>query len=327
MHLILDRARAGQLREAGHADVVVFVDNLAVGPAVADLDRLRAARDGFWSARGEGCAAGDMRAVLAGSPETLIVWATHRWRERLALWCLLHTAAESGHGGDVRLVEPLEVGDPMRPVGFGSAGEIAAHLGRAQRVTAEMLAEASRLWRAYCSPTPEAVARLSFDRLRCFRRARLAFRSYTMSLPRLRVPDAAQAWKLSPRDEVLLRGYERDRWTTPLAWIRAQGMEGPAGAILGEFGDVQALERWSSFTASARPLLEARDVSIGKSSWTKTEYRLTEDGSRALRGLLDDPRDVPRLEVGGYVAYRDPLWSASWIGDDWAIAPGPSSAT
>jgi hypothetical protein len=327
VQIALNRIFAGQLRQAGYLDVKVCVDNLAIGPVAQDHEALADLRAVFWAGLDEAQLSADdvadIKSIFEHSPPCISVWATHRWRDRLALWCILAYALRVGYSSELYIVEPSGGGEPVDSFVKVSPDELASCVRRARRNTSELMDQASALWGAYCASTPEELSRLAFDRLKAFPEARAAFRWYAEALPRKvhrRSPRAgARSLRLSYRDATLLEGYNVDRWITPLDWLRGQDMSGFAGSLVRELGDVYALERWSAFSRGECPLLEACRVPGGTTAWNSIAFRMSEFGRHVFTKGFGDSEVLPSLQVGGYVAYREPVWVAFEIGEDWAI--------
>lgn len=315
-HLALGRVTAGSLRVAGLRRVSAYPENLAIGPVAADPADLARLRELMWTAHGEILSRGDVSdpvGYLARAQPPVFVWVTPRWRDRLALWSLLHAARNEGVASLIRIVSLATATSASRI----TRSDAVQMLARAEKVTSELARMASRLWRAYCAATPRALLKHPFERTAATLVTRADLRWYVEALPRARGHGSDRMkWGLSYRDTMLLTGFGTRDWTTPRQWLGAADFSSPKAVFFREVGNDYVLERWRALATGDAPLLELHE-SAGASAWAGMEARLTTHGRVALNGALNSLDDVPALQIGGYVAYRPPYWVATRIGPRW----------
>jgi hypothetical protein len=308
---------AGTLRGAGYSRARGLYDSLAIGPITRSLPRLDTLRREHAAGRlgwtghyrmGElGRAVNDLRAGA-------VLWTTDSWRNRLSLWCLLHALGDDAVG--IPLVYPARDGVSNEYFDL-SRREIARCLAAAHPIDARMIAEASMLWRVFAAREPRGLVQLRWSSLRAFSDARALFGAYARMLPRERLSRRGPRWRLSWLDDVLIRRFSRDRWATPLRWMKAEPL---AMELISERGDMDLLERMLELTEGSHALLESRVVPDKVGDWVRVELRLSERGDRALKVGIEELRSIPARAIGGHFAYRSPCWVAVRTGVRWSIA-------
>lgn len=310
--LACGRMLGGMLRVAGFEDVEDLVENFAVGPWSADPATCAALRRQHW---GDAAAAEHLGTVVARA-EGCSLRTTPRSRDQLAAWWFLTSTRTRGFERPrlVSLPRGGELGD-ANP----TTAELRLAFAAARRVDAQHDVEAELLWSAYCAPSPAAIAGIGWTELRAFPAARGVFRGYARMLPRWR--GHSGRWGLSSIDAAILRGYSRDAWMLPMDWLKTSHGRAALDDVVLERGDVDVLSRLEQLGGGDAPLVEVKALHDASSPWTRIAVRLTRRGQAALDEGIDDLAGIPAAAIGGYVAYRAPLWAMREDAGRWEVAP------
>lgn len=324
-HVCSNLSLAGALRIHGCARVRAFCENFAVGPVAQSLPSFAAARSSYW--RGAAAvgdyAPGDLTSVARPGPPPVLVWTTSWWRERLTLWWILSAVADLGSVADWSIADPSRTaeGEPEGPLCVLTPEEIDQHIESARPVQASDIHEARMLWAAFAAPTPAAVRDVDWSTVRQFPDARRLFARYADALPRW---DAGRSF-LSPNDLTLIGWLSRE-WR-PLTGL---DLDSPSQEtffdLAVELGNSYVLDRLAAFADGPNNLIASRVISPERTPWTRQQYRLTAHGERVLTEGFEDPGAIPEVSIGGYVAYRPPIWYRIDGPDGWAVTAQPASS-
>ncbi len=316
LHVAHGALVAGRLRQLGYRHVHALSDNLAAGPVAVEVARTSELRRGYWASRGfdasvlDDCV--DDLDCLDAPARAKVLWAAASWPARLACWRLLHAIAIGERGSPWRLARWAK---SERSEAEASAYE---HLRAAVAVGADRLEAAARLWTAYASPTPEAVATLPWQDFAAFPAARASFGAYADALPRRgRSPGVVL---VSRNDALLLSAVSSATWQRPVDLLRADAESSALLGLMTRYGDDFMIARWHAFAASSCGALALRPVA-GINPWTDCELRRPRVGEALLADGTRDPTELPALHVGGTVAYRHPLWLCGEADGTWSLEP------
>jgi hypothetical protein len=309
-----------------------IVESLTVGPCRVDPGEQDLVRRSFWeesSHSGEppdakprteiGCAADLDRWVIATEGGPRVLWSSPTYASRVTLvWAL---AAMQRLGARTTktwwvdaIVEPHRAELETDHVALSPENLRHAWAARRTKLDSALLEEAAHAWAAYASETPALIAAvLRKPKTPPVTRARL--RHYAAALPQLR----DGVLHLSALDRALFSELKRGARSIAhalgdvlISWV---GSQRPDSVLF---------DRIASWTQTDPPAIELDGDGVRLSAMRGV---LTPYGERLLSSGLAHPSEAPPFWVGGYLAYRDPIWSATEHKGFWTLDPWPRGRT
>lgn len=282
------------------ARMLVFNDNLLVGPSTLSARGQSALRASYWGRR--------PRSPTLGPAAALEIWLTREWHSIVQLWRVSSECQRRGVHPELRIfgARSREQTVPGSDPPARTAGEVGPWIrGGRQRPARSALARWAELWARFCASAPDSFVEGSKQHDRTFPEI-VGIGQYVMGFfPRVR----GRRLALSRFDELLLGALDTE-WASPARiYARALGAGSQLARWTERSGDRLVAHRLQEWALHPSSRIESRLIDESRSPMAGTAYRLTRSLSpvATIRGL----EDAPVLRIGGATAYHGQGWVVS----------------